>query len=266
VVVLPVAITDFLQFLEIVIWPVVVVAGICVLVSEPGRKVLKDLLSSVRRLKAFGVELELGSNDDARKLKTSLEDEFRVYREEVVAEFDRQARRFNVGRLLARVVEELVEKALVDPKNKEYRCTVYVEDIVFEHALYRLLDYYPGGDGKGSTYSSRFGIIGRSWRLEEPQGPTEVSDDREALINTWGMTREEAAGKQSARWYATYPLREGEKKPVTGLLYIESESTIRADLPSQLESAPSVVELTEAVEKAMENMRGRGPYLEFLGG
>jgi hypothetical protein len=247
-----------------VIWPVVVVVGIYALLSEPGRKVLKDLLASVKKLKAFGVELELGNDEDARKLKLNLEDQFRTYRAEVIAEFDSQAKRYNVGRKLAKVVKEVIVPTLEDPKNKPYRCTIYVEDIVFKNALYRLLDYYPGGDGKGSTYSSRFGIIGRSWRLEKSQGPTEVSDDREALVNTWGMTLEEAASKQSAKWYLAYLLQDEEETAI-GLLYIESESKLSGDLRSELDSAESVGILTTKVEKVMENMRGRGPELELFG-
>jgi hypothetical protein len=257
-------VTDFLQLVDIVIWPLVVVAGILFLASKHGQKFLQTVLTSVRRIKAFGVELELGDEEDARKLKLGLEDRFRNYREEVIAEFDRQAKRYDIGRLLAQVVEEVVEPTL--DLDKSYRCTIYVEDIVFEHVLYRLLDYYPGGDGRGRIYSSRFGIIGRSWRLGESQAPTEVPYVREDLINTWGMTREEAASQQKAKWYATYLLREGESKLAAGLLYIESSGEISEDLLSRLDSAATAEVLTAKIEKVMESMRGRGPYLEFFDG
>lgn len=256
--------TDFLQFVDIVIWPLVVVVGISFLVSKEGQKFLQTTFTSVRRIKAFGVELELGDEEDARKLKLGLEDRFSDYREEVIAEFDRQVKRYDVGRLLAQAVEEVVEPAL--DLDKSYRCAIYVEDIVFGHTLYRLLDYYPGGDGRGRIYSSRFGIIGRSWRLDESQEPTEVPYVREDLINTWGMTREEAASQQKAKWYATYLLREGASKPAAGLLYIESSAEISSDLVQRLDSAEPVKVLTAKVEKVMENMRGRGPYFEFFDG
>jgi hypothetical protein len=258
------ATSDLLQFLDIVIWPLVIVGLIYFLTTEPGRQFTQAILASTRRIKAFGVELELGGEEDARRIKLGLEERFASYRNEVIAEFDLQAKRFDVGRLLAQVADNEVKAAVKGAKG--YRCTVYVEDIVFKRVLYRLLDYYPGGDGKGSTYSSRFGIIGRSWRFGKSEKPTKVPDDPDELINTWGMTREEAVSQKDTKWYATYLLREHDEMPAVGLLYIESSEEIADDLLTRLDSANRVRFLTKAVGQTMEKIRDRGPYLEFFSG
>lgn len=179
------------------------------------------------------------------------------------SEFDRQVARFDISRLCAQVAEDVIEPTLGD-RNAKYRCTVYVPDIVFKGALYRLLDYYPGGNGSGSVYSDRYGIIGRSWRLGEPLHEPTVPGDRKDLIEKWGMNREEAA-RQEDKSFATVLLREDREKPPVGLLYVESEGGVLADdLCARLESDPKVIALTEAVARLMAQMRGRGPSLELF--
>jgi hypothetical protein len=255
-----------LQLLEIVIWPLVALAGILFLSSRRGAKFIRAILRHTRRIKAFGVELELGDEEEARRLKVDLEKNFREYRDDVAVEFDLQAKRFDVARLLACVAEEVIEPAIDPQDDDRYRCTVYVEDIVFEDALYRLLNYYPGGDGKGKTFPTRFGIIGRSWRLARSEGPTKVPHDREELITTWGMTREEAASQLTSKWYMTFLLGKGRTDPAVGLLFVEADSEIPQSLMEELADAEteSVKSLTRSVASVMENIRDRGPYLELF--
>lgn len=256
--------SGFLEFIDIVIWPLVVVIGIAFLWSGRGKQFVRSVLRRTRSVKAFGIEVELEiGEEDARRLKADLEENFRGYRDEVIVEFDRQVRRFDVGRLLARLAEEVIEPVL-GSKADGYRCTVYVEDIVFKNVLYRLLNYYPGGDGRGSTYSIRYGIIGRSWRHEQSEHPQKVPDDRDALINTWGMTREEAASQKSPKSYMTYLLREKSGDPAVGMLFIESPHEIPGELEAALRDADAAVSLTGAVSAVMVKMRGKGPHLELF--
>jgi hypothetical protein len=256
-------VSGFLEFLDIVIWPAVAIAGIGFLASGKGSRMAEAIFRNTRRIKALGVEFEFGGEDDARRVKAGFEEALGSYREDVETEFDRQVKRFDLARLLAVVAEEVVEPA-VCPRYNHYRCTVYVEDIVFKNVLYRLLDYYPGGNGKGSIYSSRFGIIGRSWRLGKSEGPTEVPDGREELITTWGMTREEAASQHTAKWYMTFLLETDGHEPPVGMLYLEAEKDVPASLADDLAAADSVRSLSKAVGLLMDNLREKGPYLELF--
>ena len=198
--------------------------------------------------------------EQAGQIKASLEETFRGYRDTVNSEFARQADRYDVGRLCETIAEKVIEPARVDPK-EPYRCTVYVRDILFEDVLCRLIDYYPGGDGQGSIYSTRYGIIGRSWRLGEHLHEPAVPDDRTDLITDWGMTREEAA-RQSAKSFVTFLLAEEPNKPPVGLLYVESkEHAFEDDLCDRLAASPAVAALTTATAGVMEKMLGRGPRL-----
>ncbi len=256
------AMSNVIEILDIVVWPLVVVGALVFLATKRGSAVVQGIVGSMRRVKAFGVEFELGQ-EEGRRIKATLEETFTGFRKEVESEFDRQVEIHDVARLCARVAEELIEPCRKDQK-EPYRCTVYVPDIVFSDVLYRLLDYYPGGDGKGSIYSARFGIIGRSWRLSEPLHEQIVPGDRKLLIKEWGMTGEEAAG-QEAKSFVAFPLRQGPASPAAGLLYVESsEEAFDPDPRTRLEGQPSVEALTEAVAGVMREMRGRGPLLELF--
>jgi hypothetical protein len=201
--------------------------------------------------------------EQAGQIKASLEESFRGYRDTVNSEFARQADRYDIGRLCEAIAEEVIEPARKDSK-EPYRCTVYVRDILFEDVLCRLIDYYPGGDGQGNIYSTRYGIIGRSWRLGKHLHETAVPDDRTELITDWGMTREEAA-RQSAKSFVTFLLAEEEKMPPVGLFYVESkEHAFEDDLRERLAESQAVVALTTATAGVMEKMLGRGPRLELF--
>lgn len=254
--------SEFVEILNIVAWPLVAVVALWYLASNNGQRFVRSVLKRARRFKAFGVELELAGEEEARRLKADLERSFREYREEVAQEFERQARQFDVNRLLAEVAEKVIEPSMGD--RRAYRCTVYVEDIVFENVLFRLVDYYPGGTGQGSTYSTRFGIIGRSWRLGRSEQPEAVPDDPEELITTWGMTREEAASQSSKKWYLTLLLKEQDHDPPVGMLFVDAGKEIPPIAMERLQGDERVASLTKAVCLVMDNMRGKGPYLRLF--
>ncbi len=213
----------------------------------------------MRRVKAFGIEFELGG-EQARRTKAVLEDVLGDYRAEVRKEFKRQVEHYDVARLCQRLAEDAV-KDCVKPEGK-YRCAIYVPDIVFENVLFRLTNYYPSGGGGGSIYASRYGIIGRSWRLEEDaQEP--VPGDSRTLIIEWGMTLEEAAG-QEPKTFVTFLLKEGEGRPPVGLFYVESEDGFTDELGPHLKASESLAPLTEAVARVMAEMRGSGPMVDLF--
>jgi hypothetical protein len=214
----------------------------------------------MRRVKAFGVEFELGE-EQGRRTKVALEEVFEDYRRDVKREFERRVERHDVPRLLQALVEDAI-KPFVEPE-EPYRCTIYVPDIVFKNVLYRLTDYYPAGGGAGSIYASRYGIIGRSWRLGVNL-QEDVPGDPIVLIEQWGMTLEEAAS-QEPKSFATFLLQASEGKPPVGLVYAETgKCGFERKLEPYLRTAASHYPLTRAVERVMEEMRGSGPMLDLF--
>ena len=215
---------------------------------------------SMRRVKAFGVEFELGE-EQGRRTKAALEEVFADYRREVQREFERQVERYDVARLFQTLAEDAI-KPCVNPENT-YRCAIYVPDIVFKNVLYRLTNYYPAGGGAGSIYASRYGIIGRSWRLDKNL-QEDVPGNITALIVQWGMTLEEAAS-QEPKTFATFLLREGEGMPPVGLVYAETaEHGFTEKIEPRLRTSVAKYPLIGAVASVMEEMRGSGPMLDLF--
>ena len=213
----------------------------------------------MRRVKAFGIEFEL-DEEQGRRTKAALEEVVGDYRDEVKKEFKRQVRSHDLARLCQRLAEDAIKPALV-PGGK-YRCAIYVPDIVFANVLYRLTDYYPSGGGAGSIYASRYGIIGRSWRLGRGE-QAKVPDDPEQLIVEWGMTLEEAA-RQEPKTFVTFLLDQGGAQPPVGLLYAESEKGFNQELEPRLQASKSLKPLTDGVARLMGEMRGSGPLLDLF--
>jgi hypothetical protein len=250
------------EILDVLAWPLVVVGIVLVLRTKSGSEAFARVLSPIRRVKAFNVEFELGV-EQGRRIRASLEEEFGEYREEVESAFSLQAERHDVGRLCATVAHDVIGQLL--PGIRDYRCTVYVPDILFKGALYRLIPYYPGGGEAGAVYSERFGIIGRTWRLLESQYEEVVPSEQRTLIEQWGMTPEEALGQEDDKSYVALLLRTKPQAPPDGILYVEAKRGAFSEDPLEaLEADQRVIELAEAVSKVMLQMRGKGPLLRLF--
>jgi hypothetical protein len=257
-----VAATECVEVLDTLAWPLVVAGIVLILSTKSGSEAFARILSPMRRVKAFGVEFELGE-EQGRRIRASLEEEFGKYREEVESAFSLQAERHDVGRLCATVAHDVIGSLL--PGNRDYRCTVYVPDILFKGALYRLIPYYPGGGVVGAVYSERFGIIGRTWRLLESQYEETVPSEQITLITEWGMTPEEALGQEEDRSYLAFLLRTKPHAPPDGILYVEAKKKAFSEDPRKaLDADPHVTELAKAVSKVMHQMRGKGPLLRLF--
>ena len=57
-----------------------------------------------------------------------------------------------VDRLLENVVQTAILPHLTDEAKRSYRVTIHIPDVLFEDALYQLLDYYPAARG-GAAHS-----------------------------------------------------------------------------------------------------------------
>ena len=248
--------SNIVKLVDALAWPVVALVALGVLVSPPGRQFLERLLGRVSRFKAGGVEVELKA-DVAREVKGNLQATFRAFREGATKAFDAQVHVERIVGCVERVAQDSIKPALREAQNS-FRATIYVPDILFEDVLYRLISYYPSGGGRGTTYSARFGIIGKTWRLQRSECVS-VPADQDRLIEEWGMTIAEATRQQRAKTFACIILREGDESPV-GLLFVESEANdaFVDDVVDRLEESPSVLALTRAVGRVTQRVREAG--------
>ncbi|MGH9195112.1 MAG: hypothetical protein ACRD1T_05165, partial [Acidimicrobiia bacterium] len=177
----------------------------------------------IAKISAFGIDLEL-TQEGARKVQEATESTFGDLRKHIITEFDRLVRAGKIDQKLELLVESRVKPLLKQHGlgSLDFRCTIHVADVLYTETLYQLLDYYPSGDGRGRTFSIRFGIVGKTWRLQGDQVEPVISSDAAKLIESWGMTVRETSGSgQGRRSYASILLKDSDQ---TGLAVVYLDS------------------------------------------
>lgn len=213
----------FWEALDGFAWPFVVVFGVFVLVlwrAAPYR--LERILAPLSMIRLGTAEISLHNENQHFRI----EQVFNHYRTERKNEFDRRARADRLAEKLSDVVRNSIQPAVdrINGKHTPIRATIHVPDVLFTDTLYQLLDYQPKGSGRGRTFTTRFGIIGKTWRygesLIEPSIPTK---DPDQLVLQYGMTWTEAddAGKNKQA-FACVLLANENSDPV-GVLYMDSD-------------------------------------------
>jgi hypothetical protein len=244
-----------IEYFRVLAWPFVVLFLVVLAIALPqGRSLLSELARNVSRIKGGGVEVELTAKRSS-EVKQDLEKTISAFRKPIKQEFDRQANAEHIVEHLARIDKEVMHDALLKPE-QGFRATVYVPDVLFKGLLYRLVDYYPRGGGRGKVYSMRFGIIGKTWRLEASDHAT-VSPDPERLIGEWGMTRPETKRSgSSAMTFVSIVLKDTAKIPV-GVLFVESEAqdAFADDIIDRMERSDEVASLAKAVARVVRELR-----------
>jgi hypothetical protein len=280
------------------IWPVVVLLLVLpFVVTRRGRLMLSALASRVKGVKAFGVEVDL-SEQAAVQAKASLEDIFASYRARIKTEFDRKVYAYRITNTLENILERVFipelktywKRRTRKGRPPRFRCTIHVPDLLFDGALYQLVDYYPSGGGRGRAYSDRYGIIGVSWRLRRDRYQGTVSKESDDLVLLWAMTRQEATaaghGRQS---FACILLEERSQVagstntgggPV-GILYLDSEveNAFGEEIPGpggaskypltemleMLKDATETSGLASNLAKLGNELRQKGPAVKVYG-
>jgi hypothetical protein len=180
-------------------WPVLIfllIAYLLLSAQAPSR--IEALFEPFQSLKLFGQEFVLN-----RTSGRNVEAVIGQFRARIQRKMDRQLKRHGIVQKRDEIMTGPLKALLDNLKPTQIRSTIYVPDVLFADSLYQLVDYYPPYPelARGRTFSGRYGIIGRAWRLMETQYAPSVSPDTHDLVNNWGMTVQEAEraakGRQS---------------------------------------------------------------------
>jgi hypothetical protein len=257
-------VNELTEFVSVVAWPFVVVFAIGVAVTDRGRRLLRPILRRVRKVTGpGGFALEL-SEEAAAATKADVEGAIREYSVALNEEFDRIAYAEDVRSRVSTSITQVLSGHQLREGN-DYRVTVHVRDALYRDALYQLIDYWPDGVGAGRHFSTRFGILGRAWRLERSLYEGDVPTNPEALICEWGMTAEQAErAARGRRSFACVVLRH--QGSLVGILYIDAktEKAFPEDFTERLEASPLFAEVAAAVGRVHARIAGRGPALKLL--
>jgi hypothetical protein len=270
----------------VVTWPVIVAGVIlywgCRVVLGMSRVAaarLASIFGRFRSLKLLGAEVAF-SEEGARRLASDAEHVFDEFRRQADLEFQRQARRQDLRRELELIFQSSAPDVGDDDnlrtcaRKPGFRCAIHVPDILFTDTLYQLLDYYPKQErgGAGRRFSTRFGIIGRAWRLNEHQGEEAAAHSKEALIREWGMTDEEAESHSRQRpAYVCAVLHDQRGLPL-GVLFVDSTEHAAfggrdqaAALAGSLALKAARVGFTEALQKVLNELSKYSTAIQIHG-
>ncbi len=258
------AVNDLTEFVRVVAWPLVVVFAISVAVTDRGRRVLRPILRRLRKVTGpGGFALEL-SEEAAAATKADVEGAIHEYSGALRHEFDRIAYAEDVRSRVGTSVSRALSQHRL-PEDHDYRATVHVRDALYRDALYQLVDYWPDGGGADRRFSTRFGILGRAWRLGRSLYERDVPTSPESLICQWGMTAEQAErAARGRRSFVCVVLRH--QGSLVGVLYIDAKvgSAFPDDIETRLEASPEVAEVAAAVGRVHARIATRGPALKLL--
>lgn len=267
---------EWADFAGAVAWPLVALVAVALAFSNRGQRLIRPVLRRLRGVSAGGFALEL-SEQAAIATKADVQGTIQDYADRLREQFERLEHSENVRHHMVKAMEELFRYR--DVTQSGIRATVHIADALYVDALYQLVDYWPGGRGGGRRFSTRFGILGRAWRLQksehEPSVPTwteENEDGLRELIREWGMTREQATSSASGRKsFVCVLLEDAEDTPV-GILYLDAEEEKafvfdekNPDLViDRLEESPHVKALGRAVGRVHAEIAKVGPGLRLL--
>ena len=263
---------DATNLVQVLIWPLLVGGVLAWIALTPaGAALVAGLVGRVRTVNLFGVSLDL-SKASATRAKQKIEEVFADYRTRIQREFDRQVSIYKVDEQRRKLVEDFIWDSLGSEFRKDFRCTIHVPDILFKDALYQLLDYYPEGGGRGRTFPSRFGILGRCFRAEKDQYQAHVPTDPKELINEWGMNSQEATAAGRGRHsFACFVINRAEHQPILGILYMDTKEGAAfgegdiADIMPRIQEGITATGLASALESVGREMRQRGPSIQLSG-
>jgi hypothetical protein len=139
--------------------------------------VIRRLFAPFGSVKLFGAEFVIN-----RVAGEDVEDTIKQLRSNVSNKFDGWVAQNDIAGIHRKIVDTAIG-SVVDLQVKQIRSTIYVSDLLFADTLYQLLDYYPFAAGPhGRVFSTRYGIIGKAWRLRETQYTPFVSKNERELI------------------------------------------------------------------------------------
>jgi hypothetical protein len=237
--------------------------SLLILTTRRGRLLVAPILRRLPKIRGpggWGVEL---SEEAAAETKADVEGAIKAYEPALDREFERLAHVEGIsGRLETSVREGLHEH---ERRAEGFRATVHVEDAMVRNALYQPVGYWPSGGSSGRRFSTRFGMIGRAWRLGRSLYAPDVPASEDELIELWGMTRAQAASAAQGRHSFVCVLLRHEGQPV-GIWYMDAkrEHAFDEGVEHRLEQQEATRELAAAVGRARAAIAPKGPGLKLL--
>jgi hypothetical protein len=229
--------------LAALVWPVALLVGLGLLLwTRRGRFIGRQLAGRVGSIDAFGIVGLNLDHEHSALIKSGIEGLIDEYREEARERFARLAARFELEKKLQGLAERYIQPNLIPEAQAHFRCTIYVQDLVFEEGIFQVTNYYPGfKTGAGRVIGKRFGHVGRAFRAGESRTDPNVTTDLRRLMDEFGMTFDEATPRSETRANQSFSCvmitPPSSNSPVGGIYIDASPKNAFAKPESQFEDA-----------------------------
>jgi hypothetical protein len=224
-------VADLAAVLGSIAWPLV--AGIIVfrLLRAPQLAVLLAYASRrVTQVSVAGVQLQLSEGakatlDDLQTLLSTIPETHQEWVKNTHVEDEFQLVISDLRKYLC--TQSITNPIPIDGDDfGTFRFTLHVPDVLLTHSLRQLVDYI-GNDrgGGGRMFSSRRGIMGLAWRLQESHHNSHAAYTEDELVAKWGMTRAEAKYTKAGKTvFLVFVIRSEQGLPVA-LFYADSANS-----------------------------------------
>lgn len=251
---------SYIQVLLMLTLAVIVAA---ILGTDTGRAFFRR--AGISSLPLFGGSLVLDTPEEGERIERIFTDS----RDRIIRQMQQFASDDEATHKLQRVIStHLLPRLANGGAEADLRATLHVPDPLFLNVLTQYLNYSgSSGGGQGRTFTTRFGIIGRAWRLKEDLVEGSVTLDNNRLITDWGMTLEETKtgagrGRQS---FAAILLKD--ETTTVGVFYVDAKTENAFAVPGFAELARGACRdegLTGVASRFFHQVTSRGPRVRVV--
>lgn len=222
----------FLKWIGAISFLTVLTIGIfLILLTVPA---FRSFVARAGSVTAFGLTLDFR---DLETTRASLTSQQREVEAGVKAAYQAAVSKERLSVLFASVVAELAKAFSarnVTLSRLHYRATLFVPGFIGQDLVQasRYVGTHNLGDETkiGRPFSTRYGIIGKAWRLQKSLYNPQVSNSSDELIREWGFNKDEArpfavaaGGVAPTASLMAFVIRDVGNAPPLGVVYIEAQ-------------------------------------------
>jgi hypothetical protein len=185
-------------------------------------------------LKAFGWEVDFLDEHKAEEVSRDLNNAIDMFKLRVREHYDRAAREVSLCESLSATANSFMTAliatvSIATTSSEAWRSTLHMPH-AFLAQHYLQVCRYVGPAAQlsevGRAFPNRWGVVGLTFRLSEPQVVSSTSADPRELAREWGLTREEALARASNQNYSYITTPVWYKGAIVGVLFVEFKNRV----------------------------------------
>jgi hypothetical protein len=236
------------------------------LLTRRGRSLARQLFGRIESIDVFGVVGLKLTSDNSVRIRRTIQGLIDDYRDEADRSLVKLASKYQLEKKLRRLGDDHIRPLV----KGDFRCAIYVQDLVFVEGISQITKYYPDfEEGTPRVVGRWFGHVGRAFRSGASRTDGNVTTDTDRLVDEYGMTPEEAAPSLhgAARQSFSCVLLPTRVSGAQAAIYIDSIvahafAAAPADFEAKVRDGAHRVGITEALETVIAEIKEIGLQLD----